>query len=148
MSKPPKKPVAVKPLVIQGIIAAIAVVVIWGAVRNAQINLEQLGLTSGFGFLERTTGWGYSFSLIERSINDSYARTLLIGVMNTAFLGALTIVTSTILGIVIGTLRDVPNMPLRFIADWFVHIFGTFHSFCSLSSFIPFSFICRDRVRR
>jgi len=123
MSKPPKKPVAVKPLVIQGIIAAIAVVVIWGAVRNAQINLEQLGLTSGFGFLERTTGWGYSFSLIERSINDSYARTLLIGVMNTAFLGALTIVTSTILGIVIGTLRDVPNMPLRFIADWFVHIF-------------------------
>ena len=123
VSGPPGKSVAFWPLAIQFLIGAGILVVVSSAVRNAQVNLETLGLTSGFGFLERTTGWGYSFSLIERSISDSYARTLLIGVMNTIFLGSLTIVTSTMLGVVIGTLRDVPNLPLRFVANWFVNIF-------------------------
>ena len=123
MSPPSEKPVAFGSLVIQFLIGAGMLVIVSSAVHNAQVNLEALGLTSGFGFLERTTGWGYSFSLIERSINDSYARTLLIGVMNTIFVGLFTIVTSTILGIVIGTLRDVPNLALRFSANWFVYVF-------------------------
>ncbi|MEM1398311.1 MAG: ABC transporter permease subunit [Pseudomonadota bacterium] len=120
---PPPKPLRLGPLVLQGLIAAGLLLLIWGAFSNARTNLEALGLTAGFAFLDRTVGWGYSFSLVERSIDDTYARTLLIGVMNTVFVGLITIVTATILGFVIGTLRDVKNLALRSIADAFVHIF-------------------------
>ncbi len=96
---------------------------VWGAVSNAQYNLTRLNMTSGFGFLERGTGWNYSFSLVERSINDSYAYTLFIGLLNTLFVGFICIVTTTIFGFLIGTMRDVRHPALRFAASVYVQIF-------------------------
>ena len=46
------------------------IILVWGAIRSAQVNLAELGITSGFAFLDRGTGWSYSFSLIERSIDE------------------------------------------------------------------------------
>lgn len=99
------------------------IILVWGAVRSAQVNLSELGITSGFGFLERGTGWSYSFSLIERSIDDTYTRTLLIGFANTLFLGVITIILSTILGFIMGTLRDARNIAARSFATVYVQIF-------------------------
>lgn len=110
-------------LIIQGLIIAVTVLAVYGAIQSAKVNLSALGLTSGFGFLERSTGWSYSFSLIDRDINDSYARTLTIGFLNTLFVGALTIVLSTIVGFLIGTFRDSRNPALKTAATVYTQIF-------------------------
>ncbi|WP_305969063.1 MULTISPECIES: ABC transporter permease subunit [unclassified Mameliella] len=110
-------------LIVQGTILIITVLAVWGAVSNAQYNLTRLNMTSGFAFLERGTGWNYSFSLVERSINDPYAYTLFIGLLNTLFVGFTCIVTTTIFGFVVGTMRDARHPALNFIANVYVQIF-------------------------
>ena len=110
-------------LIVQGTILIITVLAVWGAVSNAQYNLTRLNMTSGFAFLERGTGWNYSFSLVERSINDPYAYTLFIGLLNTLFVGFTCIVTTTIFGFVVGTMRDARHPALNFAANVYVQIF-------------------------
>jgi His/Glu/Gln/Arg/opine family amino acid ABC transporter permease subunit len=99
------------------------VLVIWGAISSARTNLAAMGLTSGFAFLDRSTGWSYSFSLLDRSIDDPYSKTLLIGFLNTLFVGFISIFFATILGFVIGTMRDSRNLALQTISSVYVQIF-------------------------
>lgn len=108
---------------IQAALVVITGAVIWGAVDSARTNLAALGLTSGFGFLERSTGWSYSFSLIPRDINDTYARTLWIGFMNTVFVGFVSIILSTIFGFLIGTARSARHLAVQSVATIYVQIF-------------------------
>lgn len=110
-------------ILLQCALVVAALILIVGAIHSARVNLAELGLSSGFGFLERSTGWSYSFSLIERSIDDTYARTLAIGVMNTVFLGAISILLSTVLGFAIGTARDARGLGVNAAATVFVQIF-------------------------
>lgn len=108
---------------VQIALVALVAVIVWGAVSSARTNLATLGITSGFDFLERGTGWSYSFSLIENSIDDTYARTLIIGFLNTLFVGFISIFFATLLGFLIGTLRDSYNLSLQTIASVYVQIF-------------------------
>lgn len=101
------------------LVAAIAV----SAYISARINLAELGITSGFNFLNRDTGWSYSFSLIERDIDDTYRKTLFIGFLNTVFVGLISIFFATILGFIIGTMRDSVNPGLKAISSVYVQIF-------------------------
>ncbi len=110
-------------LIIQSVFLIAVVFLVWGAVSSAQTNLANLGITSGFAFLDRSTGWGYSFSLIERSIDDSYLRTLTIGFMNTLFLGVVSIVLATIIGFAVGTARDARNLAVNSAATIYVQVF-------------------------
>lgn len=110
-------------LIIQSTIVVLTALVVWGAVTNAQYNLTRLNMTSGFSFLERDTGWDYSFSLIERSINDRYYFTLFVGLLNTLFVGFICIFTTTFFGFIIGTLRDARHPALSFAANVYVQIF-------------------------
>ncbi|MXY34423.1 MAG: ABC transporter permease subunit [Boseongicola sp. SB0664_bin_43] len=105
-----------------GLVLLVLVIVI-GSVRSAQVNLAALGITSGYSFLDRATGWSYSFSLLERSIDDPYARTLLIGFLNTIFVGSTSIVLATILGFAIGTMRDSRNLGLQVISSIYIQVF-------------------------
>lgn len=101
----------------------LVIVVVVGAYFSATVNLAKLGITSGFNFLDRDTGWGYSFSLIERSIDDTYRKTLLIGFMNTLFVGLISIFFATILGFVVGSIRDSQNSGLKALSSVYVQIF-------------------------
>ncbi|MYA88852.1 MAG: ABC transporter permease subunit [Boseongicola sp. SB0662_bin_57] len=105
-----------------GLVLLVLFIVI-GSVRSAQVNLAALGITSGYSFLDRATGWSYSFSLLERSIDDPYARTLLIGFLNTIFVGSTSIALATILGFAIGTMRDSRNLGLQVISSIYIQIF-------------------------
>lgn len=96
---------------------------VWGAVSNAQYNLTRMNMTSGFDFLGRGTGWNFSFSLLERSLNDTYARTLFIGLLNTLFVGFICIILTTFFGFIIGTMRDALHPALRFAANIYIQIF-------------------------
>ena len=122
LAAPPRK-LNSRDLFVQAIFLALVVVVVTGAITSARTNLSEMGLSSGFGFLDRATGWSYSFSLIERSIEDSYRWTLFIGFLNTLFLGAVSIVLATVLGFAIGTARDANNIAVQSFATIFIQLF-------------------------
>ncbi len=103
--------------------AVLVIFVVVTAYASARVNLETLGITSGFNFLDRNTGWSYSFSLLERSIDDTYRKTLFIGFLNTVFVGLISILVATVLGFVIGTMRDSENPGLKTISSVYVQIF-------------------------
>jgi len=110
-------------IVIQAAFLFLVGLMIWGAISSARTNLDAMGLSNGFGFLERSTGWSYSFSLVDRSIDDPYRWTLFVGFLNTLFLGVLSIILATILGFLIGTARDAKNIAVNSAATIFVQIF-------------------------
>ncbi len=110
-------------IAVQVIVVLLVVAIALGAYFSARINLQEMGLTSGFNFLNRDTGWSYSFSLIDRNIDDTYRKTLFIGFLNTVFVGLISILFATILGFLIGTMRDSLNPGLRAISSVYVQIF-------------------------
>ena len=100
-------------------------VVLWlGAefVINARENLAAQNITSGFGFLEQTAGFGVSQSLIPYNETDSYGRVFLVGLLNTLLVAGLGIVFATVLGFVIGIARLSPNWLVARIAGGYVEL--------------------------
>ena len=110
-------------IALQGGVVLLVIGIAVSAYFSAKINLAELGITSGFNFLNRDTGWGYSFSLLDRSIDDTYRRTLFIGFLNTVFVGAVSIFLATLLGFLIGTMRDSLNPGLKAISSLYVQVF-------------------------
>ncbi|WP_195819393.1 ABC transporter permease subunit [Roseobacter sp. MH60115] len=110
-------------IAIQAGLIALSALVILGAFTTARTNLEAQGLTSGFGFLERSTGWDYSFSLVPKTIMDPYSQTLFVGFLNTLFVGFIAIFLTTLFGFIIGTARDASNIAIKTAATVYVQIF-------------------------
>ncbi|MGX9356740.1 ABC transporter permease subunit [Roseobacteraceae bacterium S113] len=108
---------------IQTGLIGISLLIVIGAVTTARTNLEAQGLTSGFGFLDRSTGWDYSFSLVPKDIMDPYAQTLFVGFLNTLFVGFIAIFLTTVFGFIIGTARDASNIAIKTAATVYVQIF-------------------------
>ncbi|KHQ51654.1 amino acid ABC transporter permease [Mameliella alba] len=86
-------------------------------------NLDAQGMTSGFGFLERTTGWRISFSLIEYSTSSPYWKAILVGILNSLFLGALALPIATVIGIAVGVMRTSGNGMAELVGTCFVEVF-------------------------
>lgn len=79
------------------------------AIYNTAHNLHKAGITTGFGFLDEPSGFDISLTLIKYSSNSTYARALLVGILNTLLVSALGIVCSTILGFFLGVIHLSPN---------------------------------------
>ncbi|MEW5288625.1 MULTISPECIES: amino acid ABC transporter permease [Erwinia] len=106
------------------IIAIVAVVGIVGyLIHNTLINLASRGITSGFGFLERSAGFGIVQHLIDYSEGDTYARVFLVGLTNTLLVSALCIVFASFLGFFIGLARLSDNWLLRKISNIYIETF-------------------------
>ncbi|MBP2168548.1 general L-amino acid transport system permease protein [Erwinia toletana] len=106
------------------IIAIVAVFAVVGyLIHNTVVNLGNRGITSGFGFLERSAGFGIVQHLIDYSDSDTYARVFLVGLTNTLLVSALCIVFATILGFFIGLARLSDNWLLRKISNIYIEIF-------------------------
>lgn len=89
-------------------------------IRAILQSLEGQGISSGFGFLHRSTGWDVGFSLIEYTINDPYWKVILVGVLNTLFLGSIGLVLATVLGVLIGVLRTSTNPVMAFLGTCYI----------------------------
>jgi len=103
-------------------VGAIALIIVVFFV-TARANLEAQGLTSGFGFLERSTGWRISFSLIEYSTSSPYWKAILVGVLNSLFLGAIALPLATVIGIAVGVMRTSGNGMAELVGTSFVELF-------------------------
>jgi len=93
----------------------------WFLISNTAANLEARRIASGYGFLSREAGFeiGESFFL-RYSAADSYARALVVGIVNTLVVAAIGIGLATVLGGAIGLARLARNALLRTLAAAYV----------------------------
>ncbi|PHN43231.1 amino acid ABC transporter permease [Pseudomonas amygdali] len=106
------------------IITVVALIALgWFIFDNTQTNLQHRGITSGFGFLENSAGFGIAQHLIDYSEADSYARVFVIGLLNTLLVSVIGIVLATLLGFVIGVARLSPNWMISKLATVYVEVF-------------------------
>ncbi|MBJ9975775.1 amino acid ABC transporter permease [Pseudomonas sp. S75] len=107
----------------QGITVVAVIALGWFLIHNTQANMQHRGITSGFDFLERSAGFGIAQHLIDYSETDTYARVLLVGLLNTLLASVIGIVLATILGFVIGVARLSSNWMIGKLAAVYVEIF-------------------------
>jgi general L-amino acid transport system permease protein len=92
-------------------------------VMIARRNLAEQGITSGFDFLYKSTGWDVNFSLLPATANDPYWWFFLIGITNTLFLGSVGLLLATIVGTIVGLARTSSNELARLLGRTYVDIF-------------------------
>ncbi|MFS2157655.1 amino acid ABC transporter permease [Pseudomonas sp. Pseusp122] len=106
------------------IITVIAVIAMgWYLFSNTQTNLQHRGITSGFGFLDRSAGFGIAQHLIDYTESDSYARVFVIGLLNTLLVTFIGVILATLLGFVIGVARLSNNWIVNKLATVYVEVF-------------------------
>jgi general L-amino acid transport system permease protein len=100
---------ATRALVIQAVLLVVVVGFGYWLFENTRANLERQGIASGFGFLERTAGFGIVMHLIPYSEASTYGTAFLVGLINTLVLSALAIVLATVIGFLVGIARLSSN---------------------------------------
>lgn len=102
---------------------AVLVFLLVSAILIARDTLQEQGMSAGFGFLERSTGWDVGFSLIEFTPFDSYGRVIVVGLLNTIFLGIIGIILANALGLTIAVFRISNNGVLNAMGTLFIEVF-------------------------
>ncbi|AMB84448.1 amino acid ABC transporter permease [Pseudomonas agarici] len=106
------------------IITVVAVIALgWYLFYNTQTNLQHRGITSGFGFLERSAGFGIAQHLIDYTEADSYSRVFVIGLLNTLLVTFIGVILATLLGFIIGIARLSSNWIINKLATIYVEVF-------------------------
>jgi general L-amino acid transport system permease protein len=106
----------------QLVLLAVALGLGYAFVINAKANLDAQNITSGFGFLDQTAGFGVNQSLIPYDESDTSARVFLVGLLNTLLVSGLGIVLATVLGFAIGIARLSPNWLVARLAGGYVEL--------------------------
>ena len=109
--------------VLQGAVLVVTVGILMTFVLTTRHNLLEQGIATGFGFLERSTGWPINFSLFEVTANSPYADILLAGLLNTLLVGVLGISLATVIGVIVGLMRISDNFVLNLVGTTFVEVF-------------------------
>ena len=107
----------------QALVLSVVAALLVTMVMNTRASLEAQSLTTGYGFLNRSTGWDFSFSVLPYSISDTYSKTILIGFLNTLLLGFMGISLATIIGIAIGLIRTSKNALFSLLGTVYVETF-------------------------
>ena len=94
----------------------------WYFIENARSNLAAQQIASGFGFLNVTSGFGVSQSLIPYDETSTYGRAFVVGLLNTLLVAGLGIVFATALGILVGIARLSKNWLLAKLAEVYVEV--------------------------
>ena len=106
---PPWRDPAIRALVVQ---AALLVLVVGAGiwlVENTRANLARQGIASGFGFLERTAGFGIVMHLVPYDETSSYGMAFVVSLLNTLLVTVLGILFATLAGFVVGIARLSSN---------------------------------------
>lgn len=91
------------------------VAVVAAVVMTVGTNLEARNIRSGFDFLSARAGFEIGETLIPFSSADSFLRAFGVGTLNTLYVSAWAIVTSTVLGFVVGLMRLSRHPMLRLL---------------------------------
>jgi general L-amino acid transport system permease protein len=102
------------------IVALSALFYVFG--RNTAETMSRIGVTPGFGFLQRSANFEIGESLIAFRAGDVYARAILVGLLNTIKVAVLGCILATILGVTLGVARLSGNLLLSGIVRWYIEI--------------------------
>lgn len=89
---------------------------------NVSTNLARQGLTVGYGFMKNPASFGIGESFIPYDPGNSYARALLVGLVNTLVVSALGIVLTTVVGVLAGVARLSSNWLINRFAAAYVGV--------------------------
>jgi His/Glu/Gln/Arg/opine family amino acid ABC transporter permease subunit len=109
--------------VIQAAVLAASLLLTLSFVLTARDNLVSQGIATGFGFLDRSTGWPINFSIIEATDRSPYSRMLLAGFLNTILVGLAGLACATCVGLAVGLMRVSSNLILNVLGTVFVETF-------------------------
>lgn len=100
-------------VLLQGLALGVGAALLFWMARNTAANLDQRGMTLGFGFLAQPAGFEIGEGWLAFSPERSIARALLVGLANTATVAAVGWIMAVGLGFALGLLRLGSNPVLR-----------------------------------
>jgi general L-amino acid transport system permease protein len=89
---------------------------------NTVENMHRFGLRPGFGFLAQPANFEIGQTLIDYSSRDSYARAVLVGLLNTLEIAVVGCVLASVLGLVLGVARLAGNRLLSALVQAYVEL--------------------------
>ncbi|KQV81342.1 amino acid ABC transporter permease [Rhizobium sp. Root1220] len=96
---------------------------IWWIAHNTAQNLARSNTASGFAFLRGRAGFEIGQSLIGYSSDSTYARALVVGLLNTILVAITGIFTATIIGFLVGIGRLSRNWLIAKLCTVYVEVF-------------------------
>lgn len=87
---------------------------------NVSRKLAEQNIATGFAYLDRPAGFVISQSFIAYESGNSYARALLVGILNTIFVSVFAVILATTLGLIVGIARLSRNPMLSLLAKLYV----------------------------
>lgn len=99
------------------------VALVWWLVDNTIENLARLHIASGFGFLRGRAGFDIGSSAIAYSADSSYARAIVVGLINTVIVAVCCTITATAIGFIVGIGRLARNGLVRKFCAAYVELF-------------------------
>jgi general L-amino acid transport system permease protein len=94
--------------------------IVWWLISNTLRNLEVRAIATGWNFLSREAGFAIGESLIPFEPDNTYARAIIVGVLNTLRVSIVGIVLATVLGTFIGIGRLSKNWMVNRICSVYV----------------------------
>jgi general L-amino acid transport system permease protein len=91
--------------------------------QNTLHNMQQRGISTGFGFLNSEAGFGILMTLIPFDESYTYGRTFLVGLLNTLLVATLGIFFATIIGFIMGVSRLSRNWIISRLATLYIEVF-------------------------
>lgn len=112
----------VRSIVLQ--VGALALVIFFGWIffDNVRENLAAQRIATGFGFLDKTAGFGINQTLISYSETSTYGRAFLVGLLNTLLVAVVGIFFATIIGFLVGIGRLSKNFVVRLLSTTYVEV--------------------------
>ncbi|MBU0960680.1 MAG: amino acid ABC transporter permease [Proteobacteria bacterium] len=110
-------------LFFQVLLVAMLVGFFWFIGSNTLTNLNNRGISTGFGFLSQVSGFGIIQHLVPFDETYTFGRTFLVGLLNTLIVSAVGVVFATIIGVVVGIARLSNNWLIAKLATVYIEIF-------------------------
>jgi general L-amino acid transport system permease protein len=92
----------------------------WFLITMLGENLARRNMSFGFGFIERPAHFDIPFHLLSWTPFDTYGKALIVSFLNTLLVAAMSVVTATVLGVLIGIMRLSINWLVRNLALCFI----------------------------
>jgi general L-amino acid transport system permease protein len=107
----------------QIVAATMVCLVAYYLLSNTLTNLEKQSIATGFKFLEKESAFEIGESPIAYSAADTYARALIVGILNTLIVSFIGIVLTVFLGTLIGIARLSSNWLVSRFAAIYIEVF-------------------------
>ena len=112
----------VRSVVYQLLAIGVVIAVGYYLIHNTITNLKALGVSTGFGFLERSSGFDISQALITYSSTSTFGRAFIVGLINTAVVALCGIVLATLIGFTVGIMRLSKNWLISRLGTLYVEV--------------------------